>query len=36
MQGTTGNPKGAVLSHHNIINNAMDTGYRIGYQKKVH
>uniref|UniRef100_A0A667WH76 Medium-chain acyl-CoA ligase ACSF2, mitochondrial n=1 Tax=Myripristis murdjan TaxID=586833 RepID=A0A667WH76_9TELE len=29
--GTTGNPKGATLSHHNIVNNAYFTGLRIGY-----
>ena len=33
--GTTGNPKGACLSHHNIINNAMFIGHRLGYDKKV-
>ena len=35
FQGTTGNPKGACLSHHNIVNNAMSLGFRIGYHKKV-
>ncbi|XP_056325124.1 medium-chain acyl-CoA ligase ACSF2, mitochondrial [Danio aesculapii] len=29
--GTTGKPKGATLSHHNIVNNAYFTGMRIGY-----
>ncbi|CAL8303692.1 unnamed protein product [Merluccius merluccius] len=29
--GTTGNPKGATLSHHNIINNAFFVGQRVGY-----
>ncbi|KAK6329251.1 hypothetical protein J4Q44_G00012290 [Coregonus suidteri] len=29
--GTTGNPKGATLSHHNIINNAYFIGMRLGY-----
>ncbi|KAJ8345381.1 hypothetical protein SKAU_G00295740 [Synaphobranchus kaupii] len=29
--GTTGNPKGATLSHHNIINNAHFIGLRVGY-----
>uniref|UniRef100_A0A0K0EQW0 Medium-chain acyl-CoA ligase ACSF2, mitochondrial n=1 Tax=Strongyloides stercoralis TaxID=6248 RepID=A0A0K0EQW0_STRER len=30
--GTTGSPKGATLSHHNIINNAYFVGIRAGYQ----
>nr|XP_039264912.1 medium-chain acyl-CoA ligase ACSF2, mitochondrial-like [Styela clava] len=29
--GTTGNPKGATLSHHNIINNIRYIGRRLGY-----
>ncbi|KAF7667670.1 hypothetical protein LDENG_00054080, partial [Lucifuga dentata] len=29
--GTTGNPKGATLSHHNIVNNAYFMGLRMGY-----
>ncbi|XP_020385309.2 medium-chain acyl-CoA ligase ACSF2, mitochondrial [Rhincodon typus] len=29
--GTTGNPKGVTLSHHNIVNNARFIGYRMGY-----
>ncbi|KAM8836411.1 medium-chain acyl-CoA ligase ACSF2, mitochondrial [Spinachia spinachia] len=29
--GTTGAPKGATLSHHNIINNAYYVGKRVGY-----
>ncbi|KAM4691120.1 medium-chain acyl-CoA ligase ACSF2, mitochondrial-like [Rhinophrynus dorsalis] len=29
--GTTGYPKGATLSHHNIVNNAWLQGMRIGY-----
>ena len=33
--GTTGNPKGACLSHHNIINNGMFIGHRLGYDKRV-
>jgi len=34
--GTTGNPKGATLSHHNIVNNAYLTGLRIGYHQQTH
>ncbi|KAM3864484.1 medium-chain acyl-CoA ligase ACSF2, mitochondrial-like [Diretmus argenteus] len=30
--GTTGSPKGATLSHHNIVNNAYFAGLRVGYQ----
>ncbi|CAI9569682.1 unnamed protein product [Staurois parvus] len=29
--GTTGYPKGATLSHHNIVNNAQFVGARLGY-----
>ncbi|XP_053496738.1 medium-chain acyl-CoA ligase ACSF2, mitochondrial-like [Ictalurus furcatus] len=29
--GTTGNPKGVTLSHHNIVNNAYFSGLRMGY-----
>ncbi|XP_040293902.1 medium-chain acyl-CoA ligase ACSF2, mitochondrial [Bufo bufo] len=29
--GTTGYPKGATLSHHNIVNNAAMIGHRIGH-----
>ncbi|CAL8274095.1 unnamed protein product [Lota lota] len=29
--GTTGSPKGATLSHHNVINNAFFVGQRVGY-----
>ncbi|XP_071778942.1 medium-chain acyl-CoA ligase ACSF2, mitochondrial-like [Centroberyx gerrardi] len=29
--GTTGTPKGATLSHHNIVNNAYFLGLRMGY-----
>uniref|UniRef100_A0A3P8VJ00 Medium-chain acyl-CoA ligase ACSF2, mitochondrial n=1 Tax=Cynoglossus semilaevis TaxID=244447 RepID=A0A3P8VJ00_CYNSE len=32
--GTTGNPKGAVLSHHNIVNNVYFMGQRVGYTSK--
>ena len=35
FQGTTGLPKGAVLSHHNLVNNAFTIGSRIQYDKKV-
>lgn len=31
FQGTTGSPKGATLSHHNIVNNAYFIGLRMGY-----
>jgi len=34
--GTTGNPKGVTLSHHNLVNNAHFIGHRIGYDKQVH
>ncbi|KAI4889991.1 hypothetical protein NFI96_013252 [Prochilodus magdalenae] len=30
--GTTGSPKGAALSHHNIVNNAYFVGLRVGYE----
>uniref|UniRef100_A0A8C7HF07 Medium-chain acyl-CoA ligase ACSF2, mitochondrial n=1 Tax=Oncorhynchus kisutch TaxID=8019 RepID=A0A8C7HF07_ONCKI len=33
--GTTGNPKGATLSHHNIVNNAYFVGLRLGFNWKV-
>ncbi|XP_069130601.1 medium-chain acyl-CoA ligase ACSF2, mitochondrial-like isoform X2 [Argopecten irradians] len=29
--GTTGVPKGATLSHHNIVNNSFFMGHRLGY-----
>ncbi|KAM9296760.1 medium-chain acyl-CoA ligase ACSF2, mitochondrial [Gastrophryne carolinensis] len=29
--GTTGRPKGATLTHHNIVNNAALVGLRVGY-----
>ncbi|XP_061080296.1 medium-chain acyl-CoA ligase ACSF2, mitochondrial-like isoform X1 [Conger conger] len=29
--GTTGSPKGATLSHHNLVNNAYFIGVRVGY-----
>jgi fatty-acyl-CoA synthase len=32
--GTTGHPKGAVLSHHNILNNAHLTGEIMGYTER--
>lgn len=35
MQGTTGTPKGATLSHHNIINNSYYIGLRLGYHQMV-
>ncbi|KAM6967215.1 medium-chain acyl-CoA ligase ACSF2, mitochondrial-like [Tautogolabrus adspersus] len=30
--GSTGSPKGAALSHHNIVNNAYFLGLRVGYE----
>ncbi|CAB3983972.1 AMP-binding, partial [Paramuricea clavata] len=32
--GTTGNPKGVTLSHHNILNNAFLTGSTIKYAEE--
>ncbi|MBN1185231.1 MAG: AMP-binding protein [Bacteroidales bacterium] len=32
--GTTGHPKGATLSHHNILNNGFFIGERLGYNEK--
>uniref|UniRef100_A0A8C4XHL2 Medium-chain acyl-CoA ligase ACSF2, mitochondrial n=1 Tax=Erpetoichthys calabaricus TaxID=27687 RepID=A0A8C4XHL2_ERPCA len=32
--GTTGSPKGATLSHHNIVNNANQIGTRLGFHWK--
>ncbi|XP_042339440.1 medium-chain acyl-CoA ligase ACSF2, mitochondrial-like, partial [Plectropomus leopardus] len=32
--GTTGSPKAACLSHHNIVNNAYFMGLRIGYERR--
>ncbi|KAK2820728.1 hypothetical protein Q5P01_023687 [Channa striata] len=34
--GTTGTPKGATLSHHNIINNSYFVGRRLGYNWRPH
>ncbi|MEQ2225967.1 Acyl-CoA synthetase member 2 mitochondrial [Ilyodon furcidens] len=34
--GTTGKPKGATLSHHNIVNNAYFVGLRMGYDCRPH
>ncbi|KAI4807530.1 hypothetical protein KUCAC02_027333 [Chaenocephalus aceratus] len=34
--GTTGAPKGATLSHHNIVNNAYSVGKRVGYTWRPH
>ncbi|XP_026207076.1 medium-chain acyl-CoA ligase ACSF2, mitochondrial isoform X3 [Anabas testudineus] len=34
--GTTGTPKGATLSHHNIVNNAYFIGKRVGYNWRPH
>lgn len=32
--GTTGKPKGATLSHHNIVNNAYFLGLRMGFRER--
>ena len=32
-QGTTGNPKGAALSHHGILNNAYFIGEVLNYDQ---
>ncbi|XP_078601736.1 medium-chain acyl-CoA ligase ACSF2, mitochondrial-like [Branchiostoma floridae x Branchiostoma japonicum] len=34
--GTTGNPKGATLTHHNILNNQWFIGHRLGFHEKHH
>ncbi|XP_066986589.1 medium-chain acyl-CoA ligase ACSF2, mitochondrial-like [Macrobrachium rosenbergii] len=34
--GTTGKPKGAMLSHHMLVNNAFGVGKRSGYGEKEH
>lgn len=34
--GTTGQPKGTMLSHHMLVNNSYSIGYRIDYGKKEH
>uniref|UniRef100_A0A4W4F107 Medium-chain acyl-CoA ligase ACSF2, mitochondrial n=1 Tax=Electrophorus electricus TaxID=8005 RepID=A0A4W4F107_ELEEL len=33
--GTTGNPKGVALTHHNVVNNAYFVGLRVGYDWRV-
>lgn len=35
LQGTTGAPKGATLSHSNIVNNGYFVGKRVGYDWRV-
>ena len=35
LQGTTGNPKGTALSHHNIVNNAKYVAEVLEYDKVV-
>ncbi|XP_076352415.1 medium-chain acyl-CoA ligase ACSF2, mitochondrial-like [Tachypleus tridentatus] len=32
--GTTGSPKAAMLSHHNLVNNALSVGLRLGYMRE--
>ncbi|XP_038055851.1 medium-chain acyl-CoA ligase ACSF2, mitochondrial-like [Patiria miniata] len=34
--GTTGFPKGATLTHHNIVNNSFDIGWTVGFHEKPH
>lgn len=34
-QGTTGNPKGVTLSHHNIVNNSYFVAQRLNYHTNV-
>ncbi len=34
--GTTGNPKGVMLSHHNLVNNGYFLSRRFGYTEKVY
>ena len=34
-QGTTGNPKGATLSHHGILNNAFFVGEVLNYDQVI-
>lgn len=34
--GTTGNPKGATMTHHRIVNNGYHIGCRVGYDKAEH
>ena len=36
LQGTTGQPKGATLTHHNVLNNAYFIGIRAGYHEQVY
>ena len=33
FQGTTGNPKGATLTHHNLVNNAYLVGQALAYDQ---
>ncbi|XP_022256693.1 acyl-CoA synthetase family member 2, mitochondrial-like [Limulus polyphemus] len=33
--GTTGLPKAAMLSHHNLVNNALFVGLRLGYMREL-
>ncbi|KIH64483.1 hypothetical protein ANCDUO_05205 [Ancylostoma duodenale] len=34
LRGTTGQPKGATLTHHNVLNNAYFIGIRAGYHEQ--
>lgn len=35
IQGTTGYPKAATLTHHSVVNNAYFTGQRSGWDREV-
>lgn len=36
FQGTTGRPKGALLTYHGMVNNAYFIGRRVGYHEQDH
>ena len=33
LQGTTGQPKGVTLTHHNLVNNALLVGENMNFQE---